>query len=399
MGDRTPRRTRRAYLAGAGAVGSALVAGCTGGSGDDTDETTGTSTERSTTTTSDSYTASIAPVGEVEFDEVPENVFTMYPQYADMLVALGHGDAVNSLFVPEMSGTTMNYYYERLDGVAFDWEGLPNPYDNFTKEFFYKLDSDVHLLGPAWASTQQNWSRADVDDVVENVGPFFGNFYSGTHNAPPEAYADAYEYYTLWELFGRVAEVFRERARFEQLNAVHADLIDHIEANLPPEGERPTAVRVTLGDGQFWTYHLNRPGFWLADTRPLAATDAFGDAEWDGLWGSVGYETMAEADPDVILHLWGMTSRYDMADVRERLRSHPVGSDLSAVQNDRVYAQGMRYQGPLMNLFQIEMTAKQLYPDVFGEWPGYTDGEPYPAIPADEQLFDRGRVADIVAGN
>ena len=398
MVDRTPRKTRRAYLAGAGAVGSALVAGCTGGSSDDADETS-SSTTTGETNAADSYTASIAPVGEVTLDEVPESVFTMYPQYADMLVALGHGDAVNSLFVPEMSGTTMNYYYEHLDGVAFDWEGLPNPFDNFTKEFFYKLDSDVHLLGPAWASTQKNWSRNDVDDVVENVGPFFGNFYSGTHSAPPDAYADDYEYYTLWEIFGRVAEVFRERQRFEQLNAVHADLLSHIEANLPPKEERPTAVRVTLGDGQFWTYHLNRPGFWLADTRPLAATDAFGDAEWDGLWGSVGYETMAEADPDVILHLWGMTSRYDMASVREQLREHPVGKELSAVQNDRVYAQGMRYQGPLMNLFQIEMTAKQLYPDVFGEWPGYTNGEPYPAIPEGERLFDRERVAAIVTGN
>lgn len=399
MADRTPHRTRRAYLAGAGAVGSALLAGCMGGENDDATTETSTSTSTATTTGSGSYTASIAPVGEVEFDSIPENVFTMYPQYADMLVALGHGDTVNSLFVPEMSGTTMNYYYEHLDGVSFDWEGLPNPYDNFTKEFFYKLDSDVHLLGPAWASTQKNWSRDDVDDVVENVGPFFGNFYSGTHNAPPKAYADSYEYYTLWELFGRVSEVFRERARFEQLNAVHTDLIDHIEANLPPKEERPTAVRVTLGDGQFWTYHLNRPGFWLADTRPLAAIDAFGDEEWDGLWGSVGYETMVEADPDVILHLWGMTSRYDMANVREQLRADPVGKQLSAVQNDRVYAQGMRYQGPLMNLFQIEMTAKQLYPDVFGEWPGYTDGEPYPQIPADEQLFDRQRVAEIVTAN
>ncbi len=157
-------------------------------------------------------------------------------------------------------------------------------------------------------------------------------------------------------------------------------------------------MRVTLGDGQFWTYHLNRPGYWLADTRPLAANDAVGSETWDGLWGSVGYGTMAEADPDVILHLWGVTPRYEMASVQDRLRSHPVGSDLTAVQNDRVYAQGMRYQGPLMNLFQIERTAKQLYPDVFGEWPGYTDGEAYPEIPPRERLFDRSRVAEIVTG-
>ena len=413
----TRRLARREYLAGGGAlVGSALLAGCstggtastgTAGSGATTAGGTGTGTGASTETTAGSdattagegsYTASLSPVGEVEFDSVPESAFTMYNQYADMLVALGHGDAVNSMFVPEMGGPTMNHYYERLDGVSFDWRGLPNPYENFTKEFFYGLDSDVHLLGPAWTTTQKNWEAKDVREITENVGPFFGNFYSGTRSAPPESYDD-YEYYTLWDLFGHVADVFRERERYERINAVHEDLVGTIEEKLPPEDERPTAVRVTLGDGQFWTYHLNRPGFWLADTRPLAAVDAFGDEEWDGLWGSVGYETMAEADPDVILHLWGMTPRYDMASVRETLSSDPVGETLSAVENDRVYPQGMRYQGPIMNLFQIEMTAKQLYPDVFGEWPAYEDGDHYPEIPEAEQLFDRDRLASIVTGN
>ena len=400
--------TRRRYLAGTGVLGAALLAGCTGGNTETTAaDSGGTPATDAATTTSGakpstgaaSHAASLAPVGDVSLDSVPERVFTLYNQYADMLVAMGHGDAVNSMFVPEMAGPTMNRYYERLDGVTFEWEGLPNPYNDFSKEFLYSLDSDLHLLDPAWAVTQEGWSESDVAEITENLGPFFGNFYSGTHASPPEPYAERYQYYDLWEIFDRVAALFDERERYERLAAVHEDLLATIEADLPPESERPTAVRVTLGDGQFWTYHLNRPGFWLADTRPLAATDAFGSETWDGLWGSVGYETMAEADPDVILHLWGVTPRYEMAAIRERLRSHPVGSDLAAVENDRVYAQGMRYQGPLMNLFQIEMTAKQLYPERFGEWPGYEDGEPYPEIPAGERLFDRARVADIVTGD
>lgn len=51
-----------------------------------------------------------------------------------------------------------------------------------------------------------------------------------------------------------------------------------------------------------------------------------------------------------------------------------------------------------MNLFQLEMTAKQLFPERFGAWPGYGDGESYPEIPEAERLFDRERVTDIVAG-
>ena len=402
-----PRRlTRRDYLtSGSTFLGSALLAGCLSSGGDTATPRQNTTTDRTSTpeqttpTKDSSYTATLSPVGEIELDSVPENVFTMYNQYADMLVALGHGDAVNSMFVPDMAGPTMNHYYERLEGVSFDWEGLPNPYNNFSKEFLYSLDSDVHLLDPAWAITRDNWSVNDIEDISENVGPFFGNFYSGTDGTPPEPYSEKYEYYALWELFGRIADLFQERERYEQLNVVHEDLLTTIESNLPPKSERPTAVRVTLGDGQFWTYHLNRSGFWLADTRPLAAIDAFGAEQWDGLWGSVGYETMLEADPDVILHLWGMTPRYDMDNVREQLESDSVGKHLSAVKNDQVYAQGMRYQGPLMNLFQLEMTAKQLYPDVFGEWPAYEDGNHYPEIPRNERLFDRERVASIVTGN
>jgi len=56
----------------------------------------------------------------------------------------------------------------------------------------------------------------------------------------------------------------------------------------------------------------------------------------------------------------------------------------------------MRYHGPIMNLFQIEMTAKQLYPDIFGEWPTYENGDHYPEIPSAEQLFSRDRVANII---
>ncbi|SDX06035.1 ferrichrome-binding protein [Haloarcula vallismortis] len=391
--------TRRNYLSGSGLVlGTAIVAGCSGNGAEPTSTATSNNngTDRSTSSDSGSYTTSLSPVGKVKFDSVPENAFTMYNQYADMLVALNHGDAVNSMFVPEMAGPSMNNYYKRLSVVSFDWENLPNPYDNFSKEFFYSLDSDIHFLDPAWAITQENWDVTDIEEVTDNIGPFFGNFYSGTHADPQEPYSEDYQYYTLWELFSHVATVFRERERYEQLRAVHEELIETIQTNLPPEEDRPTAVRVTLGDGQFWTYHINHPGFWLADTRPLEADDAFMDETWDGLWGSVGYETMLEADPDVILHLWGMTPRYDMDSVRESLTSHSVGQELSAVKNDRVYAHGMRYQGPIMNLFQIEMTAKQLYPDVFGEWPTYEDGTPYPEIPTGERLFDRDRVAEII---
>ena len=404
--------SRRQYLlAGTAALGG-LLAGCASGSSERQSNATtdggttsdgpgadGESTAGGTTTADGPYTATLAPAGEVTFDAVPQSVFTVFSQHTDMAVALGHGDAVNAMYVPEMAGTTMNHYYAHLEGVSFDWEGLADPLsDGLPKELLYDLDSDVHLADPAWASAQKGWDQGDVDEIAGSVAPWFGNFYSGTHADPPKGYGDAYEYYTLWELFGAVAAVFRETARYEALNAVHEDLLATIEAKLPPRDQRPTAVRVTLSGDQFYTYHLNEPGYWLADTRPLGANDAFAEKDWGQLWGTVGFEAMAEADPDVILHLWGMTPNYDMAEVRQKLADHPVGGQLSAVQNDRVYAQGMRYQGPIMNLFQLEATAKQLYPEQFGAWPGYTNGEPYPEIPEGERLFDRTKVAAAVRG-
>jgi len=57
-----------------------------------------------------------------------------------------------------------------------------------------------------------------------------------------------------------------------------------------------------------------------------------------------------------------------------------------------LFVGGSPDQGPIVNTFQTEMLAKQLYPDEFGEYPGL--GE----IPTDEQLFDRGRIDEIVRG-
>ncbi|WP_137289540.1 ABC transporter substrate-binding protein [Natronorubrum halophilum] len=382
-------RRRRALL-GTIAAGGAAFAGCLGEDG----ENDGESNEAA-------YTVSLNHAGEAEFDAVPEDAFVTFPQYADMAVALGHGDAVNSLFSTEMAGSTMDMFYARLEGVDFEWEGLENPLlDGLGEEELYAYDCDVHFLDPSYVLLNESgWTESTIDEVSERLGPWYGSFHSGVHSDPAEAYADDYEYETLWEIFETVAEIFQERERYEALEAVYAEMRSDIESRLPPEDDRPTVARVTLGDGVFYAYHLNTPGFWQAETRPLGAHDALADQEWPGDWGEIDYETMLEADPDVILHLWGITPQYAIDSIRERLADDPAGSELAAVQNDRVVASGMRYQGPIMNLFQLEMTAKQLYPEEFGEWPGHVSEEPYPEIPADEQLFDREEVAEIVTGS
>nr|WP_193788384.1 ABC transporter substrate-binding protein [Haloferax mucosum] len=393
--------TRRDYVKyGGAAVGGGLFAGCTEGK---SSEPTSTSTETTTAPTETdtpektSYSVTMSPAGTVEFEEPPERVLTILPHHADMAIAAGHGDAVSAmLYSPGYNGEIWSKFLTHLDGVSADWTGLPGSW-NPSKELLYELDNDLHLADPAYMTTMQGWGTEDVEEIGENVGPWFGNTLSNANKEPPADWADDYEYYTLWQIFEKVAQVFQAEARYDALATVHNDLVQTISSNLPPKDERPTVAMVILAQSEdsMYVYALNGPGFLTAHTRPLGAIDVFADVQTES---TVDFEALIEADPDAILCLAGMSDYRHVTKVRERLGGDPATRTLSAVQNERIYTQGGRNQGPLMNLFQLEMTAKQLYPEQFGEWPTYTEGA-YPEIPEDEQLFDRQRVADIINGD
>ncbi|MEY7849981.1 ABC transporter substrate-binding protein [Natrarchaeobius sp. A-rgal3] len=393
--------TRREYVAYGGTiVGGGFLAGCTG-TGEVTDDggsSTGGVDEREGAAdeggSSNSYSVSMSPVGEVTFESPPETVFTRLTHHADMAFALGRGDGVNAMHAPDYYDALWNQFVERLPGVSLDWSGLYSSWEP-DKEMLYELDSDVHLADPASMSALDGWGRDDIDEIADAVSPWFGNSLSDRHQEPPADWADGYEYYTLWEQFELVAEAFQEHARYRELTAIRETLLETIEADLPA-ADRPTVALAGMSDIEsIYVYTANAPGFLTAHLRPFDPVDAFDDAVSSG--EQVDMEAVLEADPDVLFVLGGMTPSTDMAAIRDDLRDHPVGGNLTAVQNGRVYAQGTRYQGPILNLFQLEMTAKQLYPDAFGEWPTYEEG-PYPEIPADERLFDRQRVADAING-
>ncbi|WP_101296873.1 ABC transporter substrate-binding protein [Halegenticoccus soli] len=402
MATETTKRegtTRREYVKYGGAViGGGLIAGCAGKSGSES------APDSSTATTDDgSYSVSMSPVGEVTFDEVPTNVMAYSPQYADMLVALGHDDALNSLGFPEDYVSGLGYFLDAFDGVSLSGEGLEQLYnDGMDKELLYELDSDVHLLDPAWVTSWDGWSKEDTEEIAENVGPWFANRYSREHTQPPEGWRDGYRYYTIWEITGKVAQVFREPDRFRALKEEYENLYGYIRSNLPPKNERPTVGLVAFYDGQFHPYKISGPGFGKAHTRPMGARDAFADSDrtYDENYdASYDFEGMLEIDPDIILHNFAVTPFYDWDDIEETVRSDPVGKELTAVKNDRFYASGQSFQGPLQNLLQLEMTAKQLYPEQFGEWPRFEEGQSYPDFSEEEQLFDHQRVADVVNGD
>lgn len=399
----TPHETtRRTYLKYGGTViGGGLLAGCSGDTGD------GTATQRDDGDGSDpaaaaaedsgdgSYTVEMAPMGEVTFDAVPESIFTRLTHLAGMAFALGRGNDVNALHAPGYYDALWNQFTPRLPGVELDWTGRYSSWAP-SKERLYALDSDIHLTDPASVAALESWGADDIEEIESNISPFFGNKFSDRNDPPTEGYADSYQYYTLWEQFEKVAAVFREQERYEALAAIHDDVLATVESDLPAAAERPTVVMGGFTDPAApYVYNVDTPGFLTSHVRPFGLRDAFEGNIDSG--AQIDMETMADANPDVILALGGMHPQTDMAGIRSGLEDDPVGSDLTAVEDDRVYAQGARYQGPILNLFQIEMTAKQLYPEVFGAWPSYADG-PYPEIPTEEQLFDRQQVADIITG-
>ncbi|KZN23350.1 ABC transporter substrate-binding protein [Haladaptatus sp. R4] len=405
-GDTRDTPTRRDYLKGGGAViGGGLLAGCSGSKSETTttqktgtDSTTTTETESETKTSENgSYSVTMSPVGTVEFDAVPKKIFTRLSHHTGMAFALGRGDDVNAVNGPEYYDTTWNQFTPRLPGVSVDWSDL-YPSWEVSKEKLYALDSDVHLADPASVIQLDNWNMKDIDEIADNIAPWFGNSLSAREQKVTSEWTGDYQYYTLWEQFEKVAKVFREEKRYEALASVHDDLLATIRDGLPPKDDRPSVAMITAGDvtKQIWAYPVVSQGFLTAHTRPLRPKDAFGGSVDSG--ATVDLEAMLEANPDVILFLGGMQPDVSMNDLRSTLESDPVAAKISAVENGHVYPQGARYQGPILNLFQLEMSAKQFYPDQFGEW-STSDGGPYPEFPEDEQLFDRQEVADIIKGN
>jgi len=388
--------TRRDTIKYGGAViGGGLLAGCTGDSNQGSPPTQ-TSSETATSTDNVSYSVTMSPVGPVEFDEVPKEAAIYDAQVADHLVALGQQDRIVSLGFPDRYYTG---YYDELPGVSFDTSDLTPFYTDqlsLDKEILYELDADVHHLDPIRWQDIGTFDAADIEEIRTNIAPFFCNRYSRAHSYKGD---QSYEYYTLWGLLDKYAQVYRVQSRSRALKQVRDEMLDSVYAELPPEKERPEVALVVYNHDEetFGPYRLNAPGFGKAHTRPLRANDAL--AEGTKSYASdysqnYSMEAMLEFDPDVILH------NFDWVNVRARteaflaLDEHPIGRELTAAKNGRLYATGNPLQGPIMNLFQVELSAKQIYPDLFGQPP-----EPGESVSEDEQLFDRQRVIDIINGD
>ncbi len=394
--------TRRDCLKYGGAiVGGGLLAGCVGGSdagstatttGQETTtggEPTAAETETETETTEsettaaedDAYTVSMVPVGDVTFESVPETWVANNGSWADMGIALGR-EPPKALWLTNRYHTQ---YYDEIPGVSVDKSDMVSLYqDGVSKELFYELDADVHVMDPNFLQNRfKGWKESDVAEVRENVAPMFGNCIYAQHYP----WHDGYRYYTLYEAFEKLATVFRETERYEAFETLHDDFQSNLDSVVPGENERPAAaVLWGVGDEpeEFYPYIIGE-GTGFKHLRDLGVRDALANTDVKDFHGSraaIDLETLLEVDPEVLmLRGYEAKSRQEFQNtVVEFLKNDDTASALTAVRNGDVYRAGSLYQGPITNFVLTERTAAQLY-DVDGE------------------LFDRQRVADIVNGD
>jgi len=402
----TEAPTRRDTVKYGGAVvGGGLLAGCAGQSDSQSTPTEPSAGEESTTTDTsttedENYSVTMSPVGTVEFDSVPETAIAGQLHVVDHLVSFGLEDRIIAASNPSALFTG---YYEQLPGVSFDGEGLPNILSegNISKEMLYELDADIHHIDPVVARDSRGFDEKDGEEIKSNIGPFFANQYSRAHGAPDSA-AD-YQYYTLWELAEKYAQVYKVTDRVREYKQIRDRMVSEIKDRLPPKNKRPTVGLVAFYDKneKFYPYKINGQGFGKSQYRPLGVKDVFKDTDKsfaENYDAAYDYEGMLEYDPDILIQNFGLTypdsGEGSMQDaVYSVLEESAVAQKLTAVKNDRVYAGTSSVQGPLMNLFQIEIAAKQIYPDEFGEFQRIGNTS------EDEQMFDRQRVADIINGD
>jgi iron complex transport system substrate-binding protein len=413
--DEDESLTRRRYMTyGTAVAGGSLLAGCTGSGDPESGEAAQsaaqqpTQTARTTTPEDSSYSVTMAPMGEVTFEEPPETYIAEGPMYADMAIAAGVGDGLEAMLFPTKWVPLPATYYDQFDvpwtrngDIDHYWaDGQPS------KEELYAIDPDIIHSDPVKTANLSGFSEADVEEVSENVAPFFANALRVGLGRGAEWYD--YESYSILDAFEKIATVYQNGDRVEPFRELHEEVKADVRERVPAsEADRPTvAVLAVVGNDVsrgFAAQRLGERNLERKAYRLLGARDAFdgtglnsvGVGSGPSAW-RFGYEQLLEIDPDVIV-FDGFLASFGADEFSTRfvepMREHSVGSELTAVQNDRLYRGGAQYQGPISHLVNIEVAAKQLYPDIFGEFTTFDE------MATEDQLFDRQRVADIVNGD
>jgi hypothetical protein len=404
--------SRREVLGGTAAVVGA-TAGCLsiGGGSDDagedgapesTHENTSEATSNGTTvadqtTTDGSYTVSMEPMGDVEFSTVPETFVGRFGFVVDIAAALDELDSLVAMY-SNYSVTGHQRFYEDLSTVSIDAGAIEELHTddwNIRTERLYELEPGFTAIDPNYLIHYTEFDAKDVERFRSRAGPFLGNESQGVREEGWPTWPDGdYPYLSLGAFTRTYGRAFRKTDRAEAILELNREVVQSVKDRLPPTSERPSVAVGSLYDG---TWHLStfdgdgtEEVYGVKHYRDLGVSDAV--AEADIGTNQVGTERMLEFDPEIFVWRHGVYNPEQVNEALEKLEDDPLGSKLSCVDSGRFYVGGSPDQGPIVNTFQTEMLAKQLFPREFGEYPGLGD------VSSGERLFDRSRIDQIVRG-
>ncbi len=386
--------TRRDAIKGSGVVlGGGLLAGCTGNEGatptTDADTTTGRST--ATAESVAPYEVTVEPADSHTFEDVPETYASIPGAWMDIAMGFGIQPAAVAAF-----DRLPLKYYDALPDVEFDasavqtlGESAESQYD---KEVFYDVDADVHLMDPRLLKRYAGWADDDLAEIEANVGPILGSLLRFPFGGQDP-------YYTLYEALEKAAQLFQGQDQYAAWVTLREEVYADVRSRVPVSGaDAPTVAALNFGfdpdSGEFYAAAIDAPRNDTRSFRVLNVDSAFEGDEYVPFM-QIGTEELLEVDPDYI-GVIGQLSYVDEDRFQATIqaaRNHETLGQLRAVQAGNVVRTGGQYMGPIIDLFSLEALAKQLYPETFGAWPGAVGD-----VPADEQLFDRERVAAIVNG-
>lgn len=348
----------------------------------------------------DAESVSIEPVGALPAERTaPDSWIGGRDMTVDVAVCLDELDSMDGMIRPE---DTHLQFYDAL-GIDVDLSDVTNiepESHQINKELVYEVNPDVVAVDPNRLVVNNGLEVTDIEELAENVAPFFGNYSREAREGAWPNWPDGeYNYYEFSELMLKYGELFGQRDRMEEIVSFREDVVADVTDRLPPESERPRVAlllwfpdpETSSGYRVYNTVPKRKETYGQMQYRQLGAREAFGeDVHEAGATVEVGEEAMAEADPDVVILNFGLGNEEDASDTADVLRDRPVTSGIGAVENDRIHIGGVPYQGPITSLYQFEMLAKQLYPGEFGEFHGIGN------IPESEWLFDRAELGELI---
>ncbi|TFH87960.1 ABC transporter substrate-binding protein [Billgrantia azerbaijanica] len=295
---------------------------------------------------------------DLTFDEAPESVVTVGQAATEILYSLGLGEKVRGTSVwftevlPEFKA--VNATIERLADNDPSFEGVVGKRPDLVA-----VQYEWHVGPQGIVATREQFEDVGIPTYIlptDCVGKDNSTGSDGTRTA-------MYSMNSLYRTVGELAQIFDVPEKGE---ALVADL----QAREAAAIEKARALNLTEASAVFWfssaemdidPYVAGRGGVPAYMMQALGLTNI---VESDEEWPVVSWETIARANPSVIVIAKMDRRRFEADDYEKKLaflRSDPVASQMDAVQNDRIVVLDAHSMDPsIRNIAALEKLAEAL---------------------------------------